>query len=163
MAKYLRYPNQAQLLQSLLLDLDSFGPVVDDEFFDSIAGSSGSLTATLAPLTSTAAGTVPVSGAGAGTLAALSDAAAGAVTVQGAVTKTLDALAVVGVGTDPVAGALAQTLDGLGIAATGEVGLKAFGALAVVLDALGLSSSGTVTGEGIRRDFRRWPRTGRRR
>jgi hypothetical protein len=104
----------------------------------------GSLTATLAALTSSTSGTVEITGSLAKTLGAITSSTSGTVTINGSLAKTLGAVTLSAAGSVDIDGTLAKTLAALAISAAGEVGEESTATLSQTLAALMLSASGTV-------------------
>lgn len=105
-------------------------------------GRTGTLTATLAALTSSAAGTVDIAGTLSKTLGVLTSSAAGTVDLTGQLSKTLDSLTSSATGALDIQGTLTKTLDSLSITAEGNSANN--GALTATLGALTSAAAGTV-------------------
>lgn len=104
--------------------------------------STGTLNATLADATASAAGTVTTHGALSGTLAAAVLAAAGIVAIAGSGGGTLGSATLAASGTVPAHGTLSQTLGAATASGSGTV--KVSGNLSRTLGDASLSASGTV-------------------
>lgn len=127
------WQNPSQLFESL----DGWAPA------SAGGGISGTLTATLGALTSSATGTVAIKGTLTKTLGTLTTSATGAVAVKADLAKTLGALTLVAEAsiTSGRTGTLTQTLGSLTSSATGTVALT--GTLGSTLGALTLAATAT--------------------
>lgn len=106
------------------------------------SGVTGTVSATLAAMTASAAATVALAGAAAVTLAALTTAATGTVALAGAASPTLAAVTTSAAGTVALTGAASVTLGAVTLSAAGAVALV--GTTSSTLGAVTSSAAGAV-------------------
>ena len=108
---------------------------------------SGSASATLDALTSTATGVITITGAASPTLGTLTASATGALAIVGSASVTLDAVTLAATGALPIVGTLTKTLDAATLAASST--LPAVGTLAKTLGDATVSATSDLDIAGL--------------
>lgn len=102
----------------------------------------GTLTATIAAVTLSSAGTLPIVGALTASIGEFTLSAVGALPIVGTLTKTLDAVTVSSAGTLPIVGTSTPTLDAVTLSSAGA--LPIVGTATPTLDAVTLTTVATL-------------------